>query len=306
MSDETTTASAETPVTEPGSRDAAIAALKEMREPAAETPKDAPVAEEKPAAEAEHEVAIAPEKELATKIRGRLANIEAKERELNERIAQREREVNERAAQVEKQNATFQESLNALRNLAQNDPSRFLEQTGVDLNGLVKAKLIEGKPEAVAERAMRELSEFRKQMEAERAAEKQAAAEREQTAARQSQEQSFLDLAKPESMPFLARLARKNPALAIQNGYLISGIMQRENGGKIPPMEELVKRVDAELRAAYADDDAPAETPAASKNGITPKKAAAAVVVKSPEDMTPAEKRAEAMRLLREMRKASA
>ena len=311
MSDEsTTTTGAETPVTPPGARDAAIAALQEMREPKApaeaEAPKEAPAEElgdTKAEAAEEHEVKAAPEAELKMKLRARLANIEAKEREFTERVAAREREIAERAAEVDRRNSTFGENLEALRRLSQDDPSKFLEQTGIDLNSLVKAKIQEGKPEAVADRALREMLELRKQIETERAEAKRAAAEREQNAARAAQEQGFLDLAKPESTPFLARLAAKNPSLAIQNAYLLSGVMQRESGGKMPELAELAKRVDAELRAAFLDEAAEAAPAEPAKNGITPKKAATAVVVKSPEDMTAAEKRAEAMRILRELRK---
>lgn len=309
MSDETSTPLA------PETRDAAIAALKEARGEPAEfeatpvqvgevgEPEAEPVEAEKPAPEAEHEVKAPPEAELKMKIRARLASIEAKEREFAERIAQKEREIAERASHVERQQSSFQDSIRALQEMARNEPSKFLEQTGIDLNGLVKAKIHEGKPEAVAERAMRELMEFRKQLEAERAAEKQAVQEREQAAARHAQEQGFLDLAKPDSTPYLARLAKKNPSLALQNAYLVSGMMQRESGGKLPDLAELAKRVDAELRA-IAEEESPTEAASpAAKSGITPKKSAAAVVVKSPDEMTPAEKRAEAMRILREMRK---
>jgi hypothetical protein len=298
-------------------RDKAIAVLKALnKSPAptiAEKPEEMPVnpspdATETPAAEETTEVKASPEAELKARLRAKAAAQEARERELEAKFAAREKELSDRASAMEAQSKSFNDALENLRRMAQNDPSKFLEQTGVDLNGLVKAKLIEGKPEAVAERALRELAEFRAAVEKERAEERQRSAEAQQNAARQAQENEFLSLAKPETHPALARLAKKNPALAIQNAYLISGMMQRESGGKLPEIPELVKRVDAELRALLEDDAPPSGAPLANPatpGKLTAKKAAVPAATKEIGEMSESEKRKEAMRIVREFRKAS-
>lgn len=306
--DQTTPAAPETaPAGELSPRDAAIAELKATRDPAPEEPTAAePEKGAKEEPEEAHEVKVSPEAEIKARARARIAAAEAKERELEERYAAKEAEYQRRQTELQERDQRFSASLESLRRLALDDPSKFLEQTGVDLNSLVKSKLHEGKPEAIAERALRELADFRKKIEEERAEEKRAAAEAKLQADRQATEAEFLT--KAESAPYLARLAKRNPSLAIQNAYLISGLMQRENGGKIPAMEDLIQRIEEELRGAYAEEAAAAPPVAAPPNGkgVTPKKAASPANVKSDEDMTPAEQRAEAIRLLREMRKSGA
>ena len=320
MSDEAPVVAAPAPAEAPAvsARDQAIAALRDMA-PEGTVADDAdpnagikpsPEQKKKPAkAEVDEavEVAATPETELKAKLRAKNAAFEAREKALADRQAQMESEHNGRLEAFNQDRQKFTKAIADLQQMAKDNPSKFLETTGIDLTGLVRGKLQEGKPEAVVDRLQRELQEMKAERQAEREQAQKANAEQAQAQSRQAQEKDFLDLAKPESAPLLHRMSKKNQSLAMQNAYLISGVMQRENGGKLPQMDQLVKRVEAELRSALEDDDeeaAPAV--AAPKSKLSPKAAAAPTPGKAPHEMTDAERRKEAMRVLGEIQRASA
>ncbi len=304
------------PSTPPDKRAAAIAALNAADPPEprgetveTETPEAAEPAPKaaKPAKAEEHEVKATPEQEIKAKARASLARAEAESRKIAEAKSEFEKWQAEQRQSIDGERAKFKEEIAGLRKLAQEDPEKFLEALGWDLNGLVKTKLEQGKPEAVTTKLERQLAELQAQLvkdrdalQKEREAAQSAAQEREQAAIRHQTEQQFITVAGDAGKyGLVAKMVKKNPAMAIRNAYIVRDDLMRENGGKMPFHEDIAARLETELQAlrdeaepaaVAADDDFTDDKPK-PKSKISPKASAQPKSVKPLREMTDREKR---------------
>ena len=258
------------------------------------------------------EVKAKPDDELKAKLRAKNAEISRREAEIrrqNEEInAHRTRLAEERKA-LDEQAEKFRRSTLDLGRMAREEPTKFLELTGIPLNDLVKARMAEGKPEAVAERALRELEELKSQFRAQR-----EEAERASKAAREKAQNDALEaefkseVLKLGDTSFAAKMMKRNPSLAMENAYAVSRVLHRENGGAPPTMGQLAARLEKEIRQALEDEAAEAAqaspAPSAPAAKLSPKSAAkAAPPPKEIKDMTEKERRNAAINELLKLEK---
>lgn len=331
MTTENTTPVNPEPTTPTDKRSAAIAAMNAADPPeapegeatAAEAAEpEAPKAKGKKADDAEHEVKATEGVELKTKLRAKLAAAEAKEREiaaergrLQQEKAELERWKAEQQAALDGDRGKFKEEIAGLRKLAQDDPEAFLKALDWDLNGLVKTKLEQGKPEAVMTKLERQLAEMqaridrdREELKREREESKRAMEQQQQQAERHRSEQEFISIAATDKYPLLSRLVKKSPGVAVRNAYIVSADLVQENGGKQPFYEDIAARLERELSALRDEEPTITETDdftndppvAKPKAKISPKSNAVPKSVKPVKEMTEREKRLAAIAAMHE------
>lgn len=319
-------------VTPPGGRSAALDALKALdaatppppakAETSAETPPTSPdaeapptvetTAEETPAEAVETtEVKATPEQELKVKLRARNAEIARREAELKrqaDEVNQHRTRLEAERKALDEQAEKFRRSTLDLGRMAREEPTKFLELTGIPLNDLVKARMAEGKPEAVAERALLELEELKSQFRAQQEAAERQAHEQRVKAQNEALENEFKsEVFKLGDGSLAAKMMKRNPKLAMENAYAVSRQLHQENGGRAPTMDQLAARLEKEIRAAL-EDEAEASSPAtaapAPVKKVTPKSAAKAPPPKKQiHEMTEKERKQEALAELLRMEK---